>query len=219
MKIKDLTEDSRPREKLKRVGIENLSDAEILSLILKTGTKGENVIDISNRLIKKYSLEKLAECSLRELQEIKGIGFVKACQILALFEFNKRHNLAKNPVTKISCAEDVFDYFHDRLGDEKQENFMILLLNSKNIIIGEHLITKGILDASIVHPREVFRPAIKNSASKIVLVHNHPSGDPPPSEEDIEITTVLRKSGETLGITVLDHIIIGKDRFFSLKGN
>jgi len=215
MKIKDLLSDSRPRERLVKFGVKNLSDSELLALILRDGTRGENVIEMSNRLLSKYGLDKLADCSLKELQEIKGIGMAKACQILSLFEFNKRHALSKKPIKRITQAKDVFDYFHDRLRDEKQEHFYILLLNTKNHIIGEKLISKGILDAALVHPREIFKEAIKNSASKIILIHNHPSGDPQPSREDLELTERLMKAGEVIAMPVLDHVIIGNEKWWS----
>ncbi len=217
MKLTDWPEENRPRERLQKAGPKALSDAELLAIILQKGTKQENVIEVANRLISKYTLQKLSECSLKELQEIKGIGFAKACQILALFEFNKRHNLAKTPTKKITCAKDVFNLFHEKLKDEKQENFYILMLDTKNKIIGEKLITKGTLDTSIIHPREVFKEAIKNSASKIILVHNHPSGDPKPSSQDMELTKKLSKSSKLLDIQLLDHIIIGKENHFSLR--
>ena len=220
-----MSEDLRPRERLLKYGIQNLSDAEILAIVLRTGTrgkkgqKGENAIEMADRLIQQYGLDKLSECSLKELQEINGIGPAKSMQIQTLFEFNKRHNMAKKPIKKITCAKDVFDYFHERLKDEKQEHFYILMLNSQNNIIGDQLISKGILDTSIIHPREVFKPAIKNSASKIILIHNHPSGNPNPSQEDLDITEKIIKAGEEISIKVLDHIIIGKEKFWSWKEN
>ena len=217
MKIKEMLEDSRPRERLVKFGVENLSNSEILALILEKGTKQENVIEMSDRLISKYGLDKLSQCSLKELQEIKGIGFAKACQILALFEFNKRHSQAKNPITKISDAEDVFNYFKDRLKDEKQECFYILMLNNMNYVIEDKLISKGTLDKTLIHPRELFRQAIKNAVSKIVLVHNHPDGDPTPSINDLEITEELVKSGNLIGIKIIDHVIIGKGEKWSWK--
>jgi len=217
MKIKEMPEDSRPRERLLKFGIENLSDAEILALILEKGTKQENVIEISSKLINQFGLDKISECSLKELQEISGIGKAKAMQILALFEFNKRYNLAKNPVSKISKAEDVFNLLHGKLKNEKQENFFVLMLNNKNQIIGEQMISKGVLDASIIDAREIFKPAIKNSSAKIVLVHNHPSGDAMPSKEDLEVTENIVKSGELLGIRVLDHVIIGRNKYWSWR--
>jgi len=228
MKIKDFPKQNRPRERFLKLGPEALSDAELFAILLRTGIRGkmiekgkyeqgENVIEMSNRLISEYGLDKLLECSLKELQEIKGIGPAKAMQILTIAELQKRINQSKKPIKKISCAEDVFNIFHDRLKDEKQENFYVLMLDAKNNIIGEQLISKGILDASIIHPREVFKPAIKNSASKIILVHNHPSGDPNPSGEDLEITEKLIKVGEEIDMKVLDHVIIGEEKFWSRK--
>src|SRR3989344_5609165 len=185
MKILDIPKEGRPRERFLKLGPEALSDAELFAILLRTGSKGENVIDMSNRLIAEYGLDKLFECSLKELQEIKGIGPSKAMQILTIAELQKRANQSKNPVKKISCVRDVFNLMHERLKDKKEEHFYVLMLSTKNNLIGEPvLISKGILDSSIVHPREVFKPAIKNSASKIILVHNHPSGDPNPSQED-----------------------------------
>ena len=221
-----MPEQNRPRERFLKQGPEALSDAELFAILLRTGTRGkknekgelmpgENVIEMSNRLIAEYGLDKLLECSLKELQKIRGIGPSKAMEILTIAELQKRINQSKKPVKKISCAEDVFDYFYERLKDEKQENFYVLMLDTKNNIIGEQLISKGILDASIIHPREVFKPAIKNSASKIILVHNHPSGDPNPSKEDLDITGKLKSAGEEIDMKVLDHIIIGGDRWWS----
>ena len=215
MKILDIPKEGRPRERFLKLGPNALSDAELFAILLRTGSRGENVIDMSNRLISEYGLDKLLECSLKELQEIKGIGPAKAMQILTIAELQKRINLSKSSIKRISCAEDVFKLFHDRLKDEKQENFIVLLLNTKNYIIGEALITKGVLDASILDPREVFKPAIRNSAAKIVLIHNHPSGDPSPSQEDLDVTKKIIQSGETLCIKVLDHVIIGKEGWWS----
>ena len=217
MKIKEMNEDSRPRERLVKFGVENLSDAELLALVLEKGTKQENVIEMSNRLINKYGLDKLSDCSLKELQEINGIGFAKACQILALFELNKRHALSKKPQRFISSAKSVFEIMNEKLKDEKQENFIAIHLNNRNYFIKEELITKGIVDTSVIDAREVFKSAIRNSASRVIIVHNHPSGDPSPSKEDDEITEKLIEAGELLGIKVLDHVIIGKDKYWSWK--
>jgi len=217
MKIKDLPEQNRPRERFLKYGPETLSDSELFAIILRTGTVNENVVDVSNRLIKEYGLNKLFECSLKELEKIKGIGPSKAMQILAMAELGKRRNSSKISLKKITCAKDVFDYFHERLKDKKEEHFYILMLNTQNYLIGEQLISKGILDSSIIHPREVFKPAIKNSASKIILVHNHPSGDPAPSQEDLDITERLIKIGEELGIRVVDSVIIANDKFWNEK--
>jgi len=217
MKIKEMNEDSRPRERLVKFGVENLSDAELFALILEKGTRQENVIEMSNRLISKYGLDKLSECSLNELQEIKGIGFAKACQIHALFELNKRRNLSKQPQKFISSAKAVFEIMNEKLKDEKQEQFIAILLNNRNYLIKDEVITKGLLNSSIIDSREVFKPAIKNSASRIILVHNHPSGNPEPSQEDIDVTKKLIESCELLGIKILDHVIIGRDSYWSWK--
>lgn len=215
MKIKDLPDSSKPRERFLEKGSEALSDAELLALILRVGTKGENVVEMANRLLSTYSLEKLFDCTLDELQKIKGIGPNKAIELLTIREIGKRYSSSKNPMTKIACAQNVFDFFKEQLKDEKQENFIVLLLDTKNKIIKQELVTRGVLDAAIVHPREIFKPAIRNSAHKIILVHNHPSGDPSPSPEDLEVTEKIIKSGEELDIKVLDHIIIGRETYWS----
>lgn len=212
-----MNEDSRPRERLVKFGVNNLSDAELFAIILEKGTKQENVIEMSNRLINKYGLNKLSECSIKELQEIKGIGFAKACQIHAMFELNKRHNLSKQPKRFISSAKSVFEIMNEKLKEEKQEHFIAILLNNRNYLIKEETLTKGLLSSSIIDSREVFKPAIRNSASRIILVHNHPSGNPEPSQEDLYVTKRLMDSGELLGIKVLDHVIIGRDTYWSWK--
>lgn len=217
MKIKEIPKEGRPRERFLKLGPQALSDAELLAILLRTGSKGENVIDMSNRLIAEYGLNKLSDCSLKELQSIKGIGPSKAMQILAVFELNKRQKFSDKPLKFISSARAVFELMYKRLNDEKQEYFIIILLNNRNHFIGEAKISKGILDASIIDPREVFKPAIKNSASRIILVHNHPSGDPSPSNEDLEITQKLIAAGELLEIKILDHVIIGKEGYWSWK--
>lgn len=218
MKIKEMPKQNRPRERFLKYGPETLSDAELFAIFLRTGTIGENVTDMSNRLIAEYGLDKLFDCSLKELQKIKGIGPSKAMQILSMAELGKRYKDSQKPVKKITCAEDVFNYFHEELKNKKQEHFYILMLNTQNIIIGKQLISKGILDASIIHPREVFKPAIKNSASKIILAHNHPSGDCFPSGDDLKITKKLIGFGNNFGIKVVDHIILGNDKWWNWKG-
>jgi len=219
MRIKDISKENRPRERFLKAGASSVSDAELLAIILQTGTKDENAIDISNRLISKYGLDKLSELSLNELQEIKGIGPAKAMQIMALFEFNKRHAISKRDDKPIKCAKDVYEYALPLLSGKDKEHFMILHLDSKSRVIKDEIISIGTLNASLVHPREVFKSAIKESANAIVLVHNHPSGDYTPSQEDKEITERLFEAGEVLNIKVLDHVIIGKDGYWSFKGN
>ena len=217
MRIKDIPPENRPRERLEKNGVHVLSDAELLAIIFKTGNKEENAIVMSDRLITKYGLGKLNELSLKELQEIKGIGPAKSMQIKALFEFNKRYSLAKRDGEPIKSARDVFEYASQRLITNQQETFMILLLDSKNRIVKDEVISIGTLNASIIHPREVFKSAIRESANSIILVHNHPSGDPEPSVEDEQITKKLFEAGELLNIKILDHVIVGKDKFWSFK--
>ena len=221
MRIKDISKENRPRERFLKQGPEALSTAELFAIILRTGSKEENVIEMSNRLISEYGLDKLFECTLKELQKIKGIGPGKAMQILAISELGKRYNQLKRLNDKnqrrITCAKDVFNLFHERLKDEKQEYFYVLMLNNMNYIVEEKLISKGTLDKTLIHPREIFRYAIKNAVSKIILVHNHPDGDPTPSSNDIEITEELAKAGDMIGIKVMDHVIIGRNEKWSWK--
>jgi len=219
MKIKDISKDNRPRERLEKHGSQVLSDAELLAVIFKTGNKQENAVVMSDRLITKYGIDKLNELSLKELQEIRGIGPAKAMQIKALFEFNKRHNLSKVNNLPIKTAKDVFLYASEKIADNKKEHFMILHLDTKNRIIKDEIISIGILNASVIHPREVFKSAIKESANSIILVHNHPSGDPEPSMEDRLITEKLFEAGELLSIKVVDHVIVGKEKYYSFKEN
>jgi len=217
MRIKDISKENRPRERFLKLGPEALSDAELFAILLRTGTKGENVIDMSNRLISEYGLDKLLECSLKELQEIKGIGPSKAMQILTMVEIQKRISQAQKPIKKISCAEDVFHLMHEELKDKKEEHFYVLMLNNQNNIIGKQEVSKGILDASIIHPREVFKPAIRNSAAKIILVHNHPSGNAFPSENDDEVYKNLIDAGSLMGIDIIDNVIISEKECWSLS--
>lgn len=217
MRVKDISKENRPRERFQKNGAIGLSDAELLAIILQKGSKDENVIDMSNRLISKQGIEKLSDLSLKELQEIKGIGPAKAMQIKALFEFNKRYSLAKKDGKPIKSAKDVFEYASQRLAKNDKEHFMILHLDSKNRVVKDEVISIGTLNASIIHPREVFRSAIRENANSIILVHNHPSGDPNPSEEDKVITERLFDAGDLLDIEVLDHIIVGNDEFWSFK--
>jgi DNA repair protein RadC len=217
VKIKDIPERSRPRERLKEQGVEALSDAELLAIVLQKGVPNENVIDMSNRLISKYGLHKLYDCTLEELQEIKGIGFAKACQILVLFEFSKRINLLRIDSKKIMSGKDAYAIGVEYLGTSTKEKFMALYLDPKYNLISKEIISFGDVESTSMHPREVFRGAIKTNAVSVIIVHNHPSNDPTPSQEDKEITNRLEESGKIIGIDVLDHIIVCRDRYYSFK--
>lgn len=208
MRLKDLSQDILPRERFIRFGCDALSNTELLALVLQSGTYNTNVLDLSNKILSEYTLDKLSELSIKELQGIRGIGLVKAMQIRSVFEINKRLNQQRKNVCIIKNAKDVYNYFSDELLRKKQEYFYTLLLNSRNEIIKKELVSIGILNASLIHPREVFKAAIKESANAIILVHNHPSGDPNASEEDLIVTKELVTAGEIVGIKVLDHVIV-----------
>ncbi|MEK6916220.1 MAG: DNA repair protein RadC [Nanoarchaeota archaeon] len=211
MKIKDMPLQNQPRYRLITFGVNALSDAELLAVILQKGTKKENIIEMSNRLLK----SNIKEMSLTELQTINGIGEAKAMQVVALFEFAKRQKLPDKK-TQITRSQDVYKLM-EFLKEKKKEYFYCLSLDVKNNVIERpELISVGILDASLIHPREIFSNAIKKSAKSLILVHNHPSGDVSPSKEDIDITLRLKEAGELLNITILDHVIVG-DRWYSFR--
>ncbi len=217
MRIKDIPDNNRPRERLLKQGVSVLSDSELLAIILRVGHRKENAIEMSNRLISRFGVGELSELSLNELQEVNGIGPAKAMTIKALFELGKRHALAKKNLRKITCAKDVYELMKEKLVDLKQEVFVVLYLDTKNHVLKEEIVTKGTLDSSLIHPREVFRGAIKEGAHSVIVVHNHPSGDPAPSEEDKRITEKLLSAGELLNIEVLDHVIVGRNGFYGFE--
>ncbi len=219
MRIHDLNPENRPRERLLSAGASSLSSAELLAIILRSGTKECNILDTCNELIARFGLERLAETTLTELTATKGIGEAKAMQILALFELNKRLHYARNLNKKIQAARDVFDYMAGRIPDEKKEHLFVLHLNTKNQIVKNELVAIGTLNASLIHPREVFKAAIRESAHAIILVHNHPSGDVEPSSADRQITELLKQASAVIQIELLDHVIIGKTEWFSFREN
>lgn len=216
MKIKDIPWFNRPGFKLTRNGVHSLDDAELLAIIFGIGNRDENAIELSNRLLKKYNFNKLENLSVKELaKEFKSYN--KALQLLSLIEICKRYNkLVNKGYTKtIKSAKDVYNIFVDKFREYKQESLNIIILDTKNNIINIKEISIGTLNSSLIHPREVFKEAIKQSAFSIILVHNHPSGDPKPSKEDIEMTRKIIEAGKLLNILVLDHVIIGKDKFWN----
>jgi len=217
MRIHDIDPDNRPRERFLRSGKEALSPAELLALILRSGTPNLNIIDTCNQLIAEHSLEGLADLSLHELQKIPGIGQAKAMQIAAVFELHRRIRFAKNINRKIQGARDVFEYMQGRIPDESKEHLFVLFLNTKNRILSHESVTVGTLTSSLIHPREIFKAAIRQSAHSIILVHNHPSGDVQPSNADKQVTSILKKSGDLLQIALLDHVIVGNDDWFSFR--
>lgn len=217
MRIHDLDPESRPREKFLLYGSSSLNPAELLAIILRSGTKNLNIVDTCNEIIATYGLEELAELPLPELQKIRGIGQAKAMQIAAVFELNKRVHFRKNDRKKIQSAKDVFEYMTGRIPDETKEHLFVLHLNTKNRVIRHDLVSVGTLNASLIHPREVFKSAIRESAHALVLVHNHPSGDVEPSNADRQVTGILQQAGSILQIELLDHVIVGRENWFSFR--
>jgi len=218
--INEWPEGERPREKLATFGPESLSPAELIAILLSTGTGKSSALDLGRELLRKFkSLEDLAAASTNELKKIKGIGFVKAVTLKAAFELSRSLDIeiANRKFTCVREPADVAKIFIPKMGHLKQEVFAIALLDSGGKYLHNEDITIGTLNASLVHPREVFKTAIKHSAASIILVHNHPSGQLVPSSEDLSVTHQLVETGRILDIPVQDHIIIANKRFISLR--
>lgn len=217
--IKDIPVDDRPRERLIKYGPEVLSNAELLAILLRTGTKSENAISIANRVMGcGEGIKFLASCTVQELSSIKGIGSAKASQIMAAVELGKRiRGYRSNKKNKIGSPGDAADMIMDDMRYLKKEHLRVLFLDTKNQVIEAKDLSIGSLNASVVHPREIYSEAIRKSSSSIIICHNHPSGDPTPSQEDINITKRLNEVGKLVGIDLLDHLIIGDGCYISLK--
>jgi DNA repair protein RadC len=216
----DLPLPNRPRERLQKFGSENLTDQELLAAILGSGTKDNQIIDLVKSLFEKYrDIKGIAGASLNDLMGFKGIGEAKACQIKASLELANRWD--KSSYTRgrvnIRTPEDAYRALKGKSRGEQKEHFWAILLDVRNNIIDTVEISKGSLDTSIVHPRELFKEAIKASASSIIVAHNHPSGIPDASQDDIKLSKRLKEAGELVGIEIVDHIILGDGRYISLK--
>lgn len=218
--IKNIPKSERPRERLKKYGKENISNEELLSIILNTGTKNKSVKDISNLILSKINdITDLKDITLNSLKQIDGIGEVKAIKILASIELGKRVYMDKNLVNiKMDTPEKIYNYMKNEVEGKNQEYFYAIYLDSKKNLIDKKLLFIGTLNKSIVHPREIFKYAYLLSASSIICVHNHPSGDTIPSKEDLNLTKALVEIGKIQGINIIDHIIIGKN-YYSLYQN
>ena len=220
IKIIDIPEEERPIEKLLINGAETLTNAELLAVILRTGTRGENIISLSTRIISEFNgLDGLLEAGIDEITSIKGIKNIKASQIIAIGELVRRINMLNliRVGKSITSPTDIANLVMKEMVSLKQEVLKLIMLDTKNNIIGIKDVFKGSLNTSIVHPREIFKEALKKSSSSIIICHNHPSGDSTPSKEDINITIRLKECSKIIGIDLLDHLIIAKNNYVSLK--
>lgn len=218
-KIKNWPENDTPRERLIKYGAESLSDAQLLAIILRIGGGGKGVLNLAMELLDRFKgLRNIESASLGDLSSVKGLGKAKIAQLKAAFELGKRlmsESIGNNPV--FSSSYWVYSYFAPRFKNVKKETFLCALLDTKNRFIREVKVSEGTLTNSLIHPREAFKEAIKESAASIIFVHNHPSGDPEPSKDDMVVTERLKATGDIIGINVLDHVIIGDGKYVSLK--
>lgn len=217
--LKDLPQEERPRERMRELGADKLSNTELLAIILRTGHSNETAMHLAERILHQAGgLRYLPDFTLEELQQIKGVGLAKAVQVKAALEMGRRMAVSLKPdAATFSSPQEVAAYLREEMRYYKKEYFKIMLLNTKNQVISLEDVSVGSLNSSIVHPREIFNPAVKKSAASVILVHNHPSGDPSPSREDLEVTKRLVEAGKIMGIKILDHIVIGENSYFSFK--
>jgi len=215
--IKDLPDGQRPRERLFSDGEEALSDVELLAIILRDGAQGATALDLAGRLLSAFGdFRRLADCTVSELTRVKGIGPAKAAQVKAALAIARRYASGRlAPGTQVTGSRQLFEHMRERLAGLKKERFYTLMLDTKHRIIAEETVAIGSLNESVVHPREVFKNAIRQSAAKVIFIHNHPSGVPDPSPQDRRLTARLCQAGAIVGIEVLDHLIIGRDGYFS----
>jgi DNA repair protein RadC len=220
LKVRDLADEDKPREKLIKHGPEILSVAELLAILLNVGTKKEGVLQMTSRVLKEYGEKNIInQKNPKDLERDLDIPLTKACQIIACFELGRRlFKETKGGITIVRTPKQAFEYLKD-MRDLPKEHLRGIYLNSRYQVIHDEVISIGSLTASVIHPREVFRPAIEYSAAALILAHNHPSGSIKPTQPDIEITNHLKKVGEMLGIDLLDHIIIAKNKFYSIMSD
>ena len=217
--IRDLPQNERPRERLEHVGAQAVSTAELLAIILRTGSGGENVLRLAERILHRFSdLTGIARATLAELQEVRGVGPAKAIEIKAALELGRRlTSQMPEERPRITCPGDAANLLMSEMSLLEQEHLRVLLLNTRNEVLRVHTAYIGNINSSVVRMAEIFKPAIRENAAGLIVVHNHPSGDPSPSAEDVRVTREMDKAGKLLHIEVIDHIIIGHHRFVSLK--
>lgn len=217
MKIKDLPKVERPREKLISKGAQNLKDEELLAILLRTGREGKNVLELAKQILEKYPKKRLLRLNYQDLTKIKGINSAKATTILSAIELVKRSlEIGEETLPIIHSTKDVIAQAV-YMRDKSREHLMAIFLNARNEMVFKKPMFIGTLNANLVHPREIFNEALKQNAASVILVHNHPSGDAEPSEADLEITKRIIEAGKIMGIDVLDHVIITKNKAFSFK--
>jgi DNA repair protein RadC len=215
MKIKDIPKSERPQEKLEKYGPEKLCSSELLAILLRTGVKGMNAVELAKKILCKFPNGDLPKTVFAELKNTFGLGKSKAAGIIACFELGRRFLKDKKSNLLLS-PKDVWDNLRD-IRDHKKEYFIIFYLDTRNQEIQREIISVGILNANLIHPREVFEPAVRHLAAQILIAHNHPSGDTRPSEEDLKVTKNLLEAGKILGIEIIDHVIVSQNSFLSLK--
>lgn len=219
--MKEIPDMERPYEKCLKSGVSVLSDAELLAVILRTGSRGENVIELAQRLLYRSGGDGIIDLhrfSMEQLMKIRGIGKVKAVQLICILELSKRLSKASASASVVfTSASSIAEYCMEDLRHESQETMKLLMINSKGMLIGENIIAKGTVNATIITPREVFIEALLRQAVGVVAMHNHPSGDPTPSKDDILLTKRIQQAGWIIGIELLDHIIIGNNCYISLR--
>jgi DNA repair protein RadC len=216
-KIRDLPRAEKPREKLIEKGPEALKDSELLAILLGSGYKGKNVVQLAKRILTTHPLDKIRNMPLKDLRKLKGIGYAKGCLIRAAFELAKRaFTIDEDVLPVVKKPKDVANQVTE-IRKYRKESFVVLYLNARNQVIHKETVSMGTLNASLVHPREVFQPAVAKCAASVILTHNHPSGNTSPSEEDAEITRRMVKAGQIMGIEVLDHVIVSERGHRSLK--
>lgn len=220
MKVREMPEEARPREKALTYGLQSLLDYELVAIILRSGYQGVSALNLAQKVLKEYPLNRISNITIDELVKIKGIKQAKALELLVCFELSKRVNLyiGKNQ-NVINNPNALFDFIKSEIGSLSNEQFLVVLLNTKNVVIKYKIMFIGTVDVTVVHPRDIFKFAIENNATRIICAHNHPSGDITPSKQDIDITQVISKTGDMVGIPLLDHIIVSNSEVYSILGN